>query len=33
MMNNGLQTHMGRVEICVDNKKFAAKDTLTIVPF
>lgn len=33
MMNNGFQSHMGGVEICMDNTKFAAKDTkLVIVP-
>lgn len=30
MMNNGLQSHMGRVEICMVNKKCAAKDTVVI---
>lgn len=30
MMNNGLQSHMGRVEICMVNKKCAAKDTIPI---
>lgn len=31
MMNNGLQTHMGRLEICMVNKKCAAKDTIPII--
>lgn len=31
MMNNGLKSHMGRVQICMDNKKFAAKDNVPII--
>lgn len=30
MMNTGLQSHMGGVEICMYNKKFSAKDTVPI---
>lgn len=31
MMNNGLQSHMGRIEICMDDEKIAAKDALPIL--